>query len=284
MKHAYLILCHADLHLLKILIGLLDDERNDLFIHIDRKADFTGSGLSTTCAGLYILEQRLDARWGDYSLVDVEMMLFEKAYNTDNYVYFHVLSGSDLPIKSQNYIHKECDMNPNIEYIGFSGSSSDKEAQWRASHYFLFSKKFRTGNIVIRLLRRLFLLIQYPFDKIHNNKKLIFKKGPQWCSVTSNFVGYLLQNKSTIKKLFSHTYCPDELFIQTLCWNSSFRLKVKSLEHEFEGCRRYIKWVDGELQDMTQASLLLALQSNHWFARKFSSNNPIIRQLIENAK
>lgn len=36
-KHAYLILAHSQFNLLKKLMLLLDDERNDIYLHIDSK-------------------------------------------------------------------------------------------------------------------------------------------------------------------------------------------------------------------------------------------------------
>ena len=38
MKHAYLIMCHNNFEQLKLLLKLLDDERNDIYVHIDKKA------------------------------------------------------------------------------------------------------------------------------------------------------------------------------------------------------------------------------------------------------
>lgn len=38
-KHAYLILAHSEPEILGILVSLLDDERNDIFIHIDKKSN-----------------------------------------------------------------------------------------------------------------------------------------------------------------------------------------------------------------------------------------------------
>lgn len=35
-SHAYCILAHDDAHCLKTLVSLLDDMRNDIFIHIDK--------------------------------------------------------------------------------------------------------------------------------------------------------------------------------------------------------------------------------------------------------
>lgn len=38
MKNAYCILAHNEPDILKILVSLLDDENNDIYIHLDKKA------------------------------------------------------------------------------------------------------------------------------------------------------------------------------------------------------------------------------------------------------
>ena len=270
MRHAYLILCHTDLQLLHTLVSILDDSRNDIFIHIDKKAAYSGTDIIVKKAGLYVLEQRMDARWGDYSLVRVELLLFETAHNKGSYAYYHLLSGADLPLKSQDDIHQWFNAHPGIEYIGFSGAETDGEALWRAQHYFPFSHCFRSNNLLIRIVRKTILFFQDIFS-LKRHVGMVVKKGPQWCSVTHDFVSYLLQNKIKVKQMFSHTYCPDELFIQTVCWNSPFREKLYDPMQEFKGCMRYIQWVDGALQDMDIATVKDALLSNRWFARKFNS-------------
>ena len=37
MKHAYLIIAHNEFNILEKTIELLDDERNDIYLHIDKK-------------------------------------------------------------------------------------------------------------------------------------------------------------------------------------------------------------------------------------------------------
>ena len=48
-KHAYLILAHMHLRQLRTLVSLLDDPRNDIYIHIDRKAPFRAKDLEGVC-------------------------------------------------------------------------------------------------------------------------------------------------------------------------------------------------------------------------------------------
>lgn len=105
MKHAYLIIAHNEFEILKRLIQALDDERNDIYIHFDRKLNHYPD-CRTSYAKLTFLEERMDVRWGDISVVDAEFALFDEAYRRGEYSYYHLLSGVDMPLKTQNYIHR----------------------------------------------------------------------------------------------------------------------------------------------------------------------------------
>ena len=129
---------------------------------------------------------------------------------------------------------------------------------------------FKSKNICIRLIRRIFADIQTMFGLKRYMKEV--KKGCQWCSITNEFVKYLLSNKTLINKYFNHTYCPDELVIQTLCWNSPFRNKVYNLDDEFKGCLRYINWDNGEIHLMDNEDPEKMVHSEFLFARKFSED------------
>ena len=103
MKHAFLIMAHGSLPLLRVLLSMLDDERNDIFLHIDRKSDMLDGAepLVLSKARLFVLEQRVDVRWGNLSQIKAEYVLFEEALKHGPYAYYHLLSGQDLPIKSR---------------------------------------------------------------------------------------------------------------------------------------------------------------------------------------
>lgn len=270
MKHAYLILAHSSKILLKELIQALDDVRNDIYVHLDKKAKFDISELSTQYSTLSVLPKRLDARWGDYSLVEVELLLMAEASSRFSYSYYHIISGVDFPIANQNDIHNFFNLHSGKEFIGFANHTPESELKWRSQHYFLFSRNFKSKNLLIRLTRRIFANVQTLLGFKRYPKEI--KKGCQWCSITNDFIHYLLSNKVMIKKYFNHTYCPDELFIQTLCWNSSFRNRVYNLEDEFKGCLRYINWDNGEIHLMDNEDPKKMVHSEFMFARKFSEN------------
>lgn len=37
-RHAYLIICHNNFKILQMLLSAIDDDRNDIYIHVDKKA------------------------------------------------------------------------------------------------------------------------------------------------------------------------------------------------------------------------------------------------------
>ena len=74
-------------------------------------------------------------------------------------------------------------------------------------------------------------------------------------------------------KIYRNTFCSDEIFIQTLCWNSSFKNKIFNYDNESEGCMRMIGWRDGVLYDWENKDYDVLIQSKYLFARKFNSEN-----------
>ena len=119
-KHAYLVMAHQDWSLLSRLLQCIDDPRNAIFIHVDKKADFPAAAVyrpeKATCT--YIPRRRVS--WGGYSIVAAELALLEAAA-ARGYDFYHLLSGQDLPIKSQDEIHAFFDgQDPGNSYVGFS--------------------------------------------------------------------------------------------------------------------------------------------------------------------
>lgn len=125
-KHVYLIIAHNEFEILKILLSMLDDERNDIYLHFDKKVDnidINIEELQLRNSKLFILDERIDVRWGDLSQIKTELLLFEAAYNNGEYAYYHLLSGVDLPIKTQDYIHQFFNDNNGFEFVGYLWNS-----------------------------------------------------------------------------------------------------------------------------------------------------------------
>ena len=281
VKHAYLIIaCGQPAHLQR-LIEALDDVRNDIFVHIDKKSDFDFQGLRANYSTLYILPEPLDARWGDVSLVEAELLLIEEMLTHEVYQYCHFLSDSDFPIKSQDYIHMQCDTYHGKEFIGYASAENVKEEiSNKVQYYYLFPKDFKNATILQRGVRFLFLRLQHILQ-IKRNRNIAFKKGCQWCSITYALAEYLFSQRKEIVRMFKHTYCSDEIFIQTMCWNSVFRGHIYRIDDEFGGCFRYIKWKENRIDSIREEDVDKMIASDCWFARKFSQDQ---EELLDSIK
>ena len=78
-RHAYLIIAHNNFAQLQTLISLLDDERNDIYLHIDKKATtFTPDMVHTNHSCLFLTD-RLSVSWGGESLIQCELLLLRAA-------------------------------------------------------------------------------------------------------------------------------------------------------------------------------------------------------------
>ena len=251
MKHAYLIQAHNDFYILERLIKLIDYENNDIYIHIDKKVkkfNFKYYKNLTKKSNVYFTK-RIDVRWGSYKQIKSELILFEAAYQK-HYDYYHLISGIDLIIKGQKEIHTFFEKNKGKEFITFDCHDKAKKSTVdRIRYYHLFTNNMRSQNKVIfkisnSLHTRLFNLQK----KIGFKRKIPFeiRKGANWVSITDNLVGYILKNKKVVKKYFSKSYCADELFIQTLVYNSDFYKNVYSKkDDDYNGSKRLIDWNRG---------------------------------------
>ena len=278
MKHAYLILAHDEFELLQTLIGCLDDVRNDIYVHIDRKVKMLPE-LKTDKAGLQVLEKRIDIRWGDVSMVEAEYALFEAAVAKGSYRYYHLLSGVDLPLKSQDYIHRFFEEHAGKEFIGYTLTEMTPEIVRRMQRWHLFPRHFSRRRNVYSAIRALGLRVQEALG-IRRNRDIDFKKGSQWVSLTDEMVHWLLEKKTWTLRTFSNTFVPDECFIQTLAWMSPLRENLYNTREDGTGCMRAIGWRGCELVDWSADDLDELTGSSALFARKFNSADPVFIQKI----
>lgn len=283
MKHAYLILTHGEFEVLKLLIASLDDFRNDIYIHFDKKVEKLPN-LETKRSRLVVLDKRVSVSWGDVSMLEAEMNLFEKASNEGSYMYYHLLSGVDMPIKSQDCIHDFFYRHKGKEFIGFSQGDLTKELYRKIGVYHPFPKKFRGDKgfmlQLTRAVRSAIVSVQVKL-KIARQDVYRLKKGPQWISITHDFLLFLLKNKSEVMRKYRNTFCADEVFVQTLCWNSQFRNKIYYLKDPLKGCMRTIRWQDNHIIDWQDSDFDVLMKSDALFARKFNRDNLEIVQKIE---
>lgn len=270
-KHAYLIMVHKQPELLKRLMLLLDDERNDLYIHVDKKMSAFNrrqyEALMKKSAVFWV--KRTNVKWGDYSQINCELLLLKEAIKTEH-SYYHLLSGMDLPLKKQNEIHDFFEMYNGLEFVDEDYESIDDSILERIRYYhFLCDKKGKRYQYVktkIRDIQQNLLGI----NRIRKYENVCFQKGRNWFSITHELAVWVVKKEKWIKKVFGNSSCGDEMFLQTVVRNSAFAKKIcNHVTMPEVPDTRYIDWGRGEPYVFREYDYLELKNAPGLFARKF---------------
>ncbi len=286
-------MAHNDFESLKYLLFTLDDKRNDIFIHIDRKtsyADFDEIRSWVKESGLYFAH-RLNVRWGHTSFIQCELELFKLATGQGHYHYYHLLSGVDFPIKSMDYIHQYLE-DKNLEFINYHhNGEQDDRFFYKIKYYYPLMRWVGRGYFEGPGKKRAFLrkMVQFNWwlvdrqrehgvDRTKKHPDIQFVKGDNWCSITDDFARYVVANERQILDMYRFTDAPDEIYLQTLAVNSDFKSRIagESL--------RLIDWKRGNPYEFVYTDLAeLKNTETALFARKISYvNEPqLVRGLME---
>ena len=293
-RHAYLILAHKNFGQLRKLIELLDDPRNDIFIHVDAKAkNFRQESLDGTTrhSRLIVLPQRFKVNWGGVSIMRSELALLKKATSESEYAYYHLLSGMDMPIKTQDEIHAFFNEHKGYEFINLWEFKKSTRSRFR--YFTIFPEgegKFRT-----RIINHIFKGLQMAVG-FRINRNIDFRFGSQWFSITDSLARYVVEKENWLEKVFRHTSTCDEIFLPTLVAESPFSNRlyvpaaVKNQKEVNMANMRFIDWTRGESVRhpwVFRAGDMSLLESvPHLWARKFDEtvDNNIINMIYNKLK
>lgn len=282
-KHAYLIMAHTQPELLKKLLMMLDDERNDIYIHIDQKAkNYPVQEIETVLKkSKCIFTERTDVKWGSYSQINCEMVLLKEAVKTEH-AYYHLLSGMDLPIKSQDEIHDFFEKYQGLEFVDEDLPKISESALSRVKYAHRFYGKAGSIKDILGALevkgQRIFGV-----NKIKKYEDIIFQKGRNWFSITHGLATLTIEKEAWIKEVFGKSVCGDELFLQTIARNSHFADKICNSNTMPEiSDTRYIDWKRGSNNNpyiFRESDYEELKSANALFARKFDLN--IDKKIVE---
>lgn len=291
-KHAYLIMAHNDFETLKYLLSALDDDRNDIYLHVDKKTenvDFEQISSWVKKAGLYIAP-RHKIFWGHISIVKCELLLLKMATAKEHYDYYHLLSGADFPLKSQDFIH-EFFKDKCLQYVTYYHDGDDgREFLSKIKYYYPFmrwlgNKDLNGPGLEYKILRnlnyRFHIFLDYQkakgFDRTRKHSDVVFVKGDQWFSITDDFARYILANKKKIINTYRFTDGPDEFFVPTLAYNSEYKSQIA------DEVIRKIDWNRGRPYEFVKDDLEELKEAQEFFARKISyAHQPeLVKSLYE---
>jgi len=287
MRIAYIIIAHINLDQLATLVDLLTLETDDFcFIILDSKSiDFNDVKYfeSRVSSCKYQIDCSVEINWGGFSIVESTLKtLITILKHKSNFSYIFLLSGMDLPLKSNTEIHRTLYSNPCEYYLDYFelpdkrwglpyGGNERFEYFW-----FIDDAGFEEAKRNVNL--------QALAGKNRNRPaeiKNIFG-GSQWWTITPTCARFILEfvlRFPNVLKFFRYTKIPDEMFFQTVILNS---------EIAKEGCNNNLRFIDWEtgieyprVFDISDYSRLTS--SEKLFARKFDRNKDaiIISKIIQ---
>lgn len=273
MRQAFLILAHGRFDMLEFLVKALDSPESDIFIHVDARVkdvDIARFENLTAKSKTVCLRNRVACRWGSVALVDATFRLIDEALSSGTYRYLHLLSGCDFPLMSPSEMLSFLSDHDGAEFIGFcKGEEADIEDKLGVYH-------------IPSLLRssRLASWLEYQIAKTQrllgirmNRDTSVFRKGPQWWTITDDLAKALLPDRTTILRRYRWAFAPDEIFMQTFVSNHP-----EFLSRCFDGegdkhvqCMRLIDWDRGAPYEFTEADCPELASQRRFFVRKMLS-------------
>lgn len=271
-KHAFLIEAHDNKSQLEKLFRCLDYRDNDVFLHVDAKSSkLIGiEQYEFKRAGFCVIPS-IPVYWGGYSQIVAEMNLLEAALKKGNFVRYHLISGVDLPLVSQEKMHQFFDDHPDTEFVHFDYVYGYELFRKRMGLFHLLRDHINRSQKILVMIESIFLEIQKIFG-VNRIKSfdMEYGKGANWFSITDDFVRYVINQKEWIEKTFKHTKCCDEVFLQTIILNSPFKDKRYYDEREKRyGNLRAVDWNRGNPYIYRKQDYEQLISSHYMFGRKF---------------
>ena len=276
-RHAYCILAHNHWSQLQRLINLIDDSRNDIYLHVDAKSldEFLQFGrIKTKFSKWYLIDNPVDVEWSDISLCDAEVRLFKKVLDSKvEYQYVHLLSGSDLPVISQDRIHAFF-QGRDEEFIEIRYNPKFK---MRLGYYHFFVRG-RRNSMFRNLIRRLLLLPQWFIVDRLKHATIKFAYGSEWCSLTMKAVREIADKYEHYRYMFEKTTCSDEHYKQMILASAEEPFKFAK-----EGSLRYVRFNHRKASPriITMDDYDDILNSCCVFARKFQEGTEVFEKMCQ---
>lgn len=268
-------MAHCQFDILRKLLIMLDNERNDIYIHIDKKSKFNQKEFEGICNKSHVVFiERMNVYWGHSTMVECELKLLEAALDSGtHYSYFHLLSGQDLQIKKNEEIFQFFDDNPNKQFIALRNVYSGING---LNRYYFFLPIRYYNKYISRGLDIISEFIQRKL-KINRLKSIDYQlcKCQQWFSITYDCAKYVISQREFIERFIKFTCCSDEMFLGTVIVNSPFKDQIY---HPYRSLIGHMRLIDRERPEgasphtMTMDDWNIIVKSPCFWSRKFDIN------------
>jgi len=269
MKIAILILAHKNIWQLEKLVNRLSKDF-DIYIHADQKWDLDINLFSAYKNVNFV--KRHEVHWGSHLQIDATLELFTAAWK-NQYDYYMLISGQDLPIKSNAAIKDFITANNVANFMNFEALPrkiwADQDGGYdRVSYY--HGIHFEAKNL--GMLRRKMYTALRKFHRLAGIKRKLYPVqyygGWNWVNLNSkamNSIFNFLKEHPEFLKTFRYTHSGDEIWVQTILANCLSDIQSDSLRYtEWE-----IKTAHPNVFKLKDIDRIMG--SNDLFARKFDA-------------
>lgn len=292
MTIAYLIAAHTDPMQLNRLITALDTSKASItfFIHIDKKINIDSFKIVNNHKNnIIFIQHRIKTQWGAFSQCRYQMSLIDACIKSNiNFDRVFFLSGLDYPLWSNNKIINFLEMNPNKEFIkgmNLSLCKNPNKMQTRVMYYHFRDLPIKNhflyrGIYVITREILKFLHITKPNYIIINKQKQDIYCGSSWWCLTFDCLKYVFnimkQPNNPYEVYFRTCLAPDEMYIQTIVFNSKYKNKAILHHGEYPGLvgltpLHYIEY-DNKIATYNENDFHKLIESDKMFCRKLQSS------------
>ena len=282
MKQAILITAYKNFNHLIDLIDFFDDDF-EIFIHIDKKSILEKTTIDNIKSkkNVVFISSKYTVNWGGLNHLKCYLLLAEQALKNPELGYFHLISGQDYPVKTLNHFKKILGTPYLKDYIEFFKIPTPiwinhNGGLDRVEYYNLYD--IINAKRHIKWLWRIVRIQKKIGIKRHLSKRIgTLYGGFTWWSLTRDTLQYVIDytiQKPYLIKRMKYTFCPEELYFQTVIMNSKYAKNVSNNN------LRYIDWNPSRVGKDSTSPAILDLNdlekiknSNMLFARKFDTPN-----------
>lgn len=265
MQQAFLITAYNHFDHLDKLIRFLDHPDVWFYVYIDAKVSVPPSLHSIRTANpLAILHSRR-VEWGGQSQILSELELFEKAFKNTEIEWFHLISGTDFPLRPTGEILRFFEEALGVDCFMESRPLPSCHADRVERYHFLVKRSSQQGRLESIVKSKLSALQVRLGIRRKAPVSCGFMFGSNWVDLRRNAVKILLDNSKIIRHTTKYTQIANEIYKQTFLQEHDLRIVDDNL--------RYIDWT---ARQSSPKSLGLAdydaiMDSGKLFARKFDA-------------
>jgi len=288
MKIAYLIFAYRNPRLIRRTIDRLACEDSSFFIHIDSKCDISQFA-SLRDKNVFFTDKRIAVYWAEFSGVEAILLLIRQALAApQRHDYFVLLSGSEYPLRSRQYIHNFLEENRGLEFMTMAKMPAPGKPLSRINT--LRFPSTRPGyRFIFRVLAKLGLAQR---DYRESLGTLEPYSGITWWALTREACRYLVdfeERDRTLTEFFTNCFAPEETFFHTILGNSPFKSRMRRglLYEDWSAEGAHPAMLNERHLALFETQETVCIQDLHGpgellFARKFSDDNLQLVQRVDN--